>query len=171
MPTSTTNNFTGTNFAPPAPNPGGAGRDLSSLTPPELGAGGRFAFTLVEILVVIGITAVLFFLLLGPLVNSFRLTQRAQMLVAAQDAGRRTLENLTRELGSAAYVFDNTSHPFAQLVAVDAEYTQDQFSNFLDIDIPVDPQHQTGARRHARPCLQRQAGLRPAPPQRQRRAG
>ena len=101
---------------------------------------GTRAFTLVEILVVIGITAVLFFLLLGPLVNSFRLTQRAQMLAAAQDAGRRTLEVMTRELGSAAYIFDNTSHPFnagSQIAGAAVQY--DEFTNFLDIDVPVNP--------------------------------
>ena len=92
-----------------------------------------------EIIVVIGISAVLFFLLLGPLINSFRLTETAQRITAAQDAGRRTLEVLSRELGTAAYVFDNTSHPFAQLATVDSQYTQDKFSNFLDLDIPVDP--------------------------------
>ena len=110
---------------------------------PGAGWGRAAGFTLVEILVVIGITAVLFFLLLGPLVNSFRLTQRAQMLVAAQDSARRTLETLTRELGSAAYVFDNASHPFSgQMAAASAQYAQsipDQFSNFLDIDVPVNP--------------------------------
>ena len=96
-------------------------------------------FTLVEILVVIGITAILFFLLLGPLVNSFRLTQRAQMLAAAQDDARKTLEILTRELGSAAYIFDNNSHPFTQATPASTQYSQDQFSNFLDIDVPIDP--------------------------------
>ena len=104
---------------------------------------GHSAFTLVEILVVIGITAVLFFLLLGPLINSFNITKRAQMLTAAQDAGRRTLEILTRDLGSAAYVFDNTTHPFngqlnnTQMAAAMVQY--DEFTNFLDIDVPVNP--------------------------------
>ena len=131
------------------------GRSVASGSP-LLGRGGSeseaiFAFTLVEILVVIGITAVLFFLLLGPLINSFRLTQRAQMLTAAQDAGRRTLEILTRELGSAAYVFDNTSHPFsgqltnAQIATASVQY--DEFTNFLDIDVPVDPDAPTRLRR------------------------
>ena len=128
-------------LAPPALNNGGARGDAAraALAPPLLRAGGALGFTLVEILVVIGITAILFFLLLGPLINSFRLTQRAQMLAAAQDDARKTLEILTRELGSAAYVFDNNSHPFTQATPASNQYTQDQFSNFLDIDVPIDP--------------------------------
>ena len=72
----------------------------------------RRAFTLIELLVVIGITVILFSLLLRPLVESLRLTQSAQVQAAAQDAGRITLERLTRELGSAVFVYDNASHAF-----------------------------------------------------------
>ena len=77
----------------------------------------RAAFTLVEMLVVIAITVILFALLLRPLVESLRLTQSAQVQAAAQDAARITMERITRELGSAVYVYDNASHPFLNATA------------------------------------------------------
>lgn len=97
-------------------------------------AQGRRAFTLIELLIVIGLTAVLFALLLVPLVSAIRYTQQAQIVTAAQDAARTTRERLTRELGSALFVFDGTSHPFIttnQILPGDDRYT-----NFLDLEIP-----------------------------------
>lgn len=95
------------------------------------------AFTLVELLVVIAITVILFSLLLRPLVESLRLTQGAQVQAAAQDAGRITLERLTRELGSAVFVYDNASHPFANAAGTTPAGAQtDRFTNFLDLAVP-----------------------------------
>ncbi|MCC6442314.1 MAG: type II secretion system protein [Armatimonadetes bacterium] len=65
-------------------------------------------FTLVEMLVVIAITAILFGLIFGPLVQSFNLTRQANTQVEAQDAARIALDQVTRELGDAMIVFDNT---------------------------------------------------------------
>ena len=98
---------------------------------------GRAGFTLVEMLVVIAITAILFTLLLRPLVTTLRLTQRAQLLSAAQSSANTTLERISRELGSAVYVFDNNSHPFSGVAAPAASVTQrlDRFTNFLDLEI------------------------------------
>lgn len=98
---------------------------------------GRVGFTLVEMLVVIAITAILFTLLLRPLVTTLRLTQRAQLLSAAQSSANTTLERITRELGSAVYVFDNNSHPFSGVAAPTGPPTQrvDGFTNFLDLEI------------------------------------
>lgn len=94
-------------------------------------------FTLVEMLVVIAITAVLLTLLITPLVNSFRLTQRAQMIVAAQDDARITLENISRELSSASYVFSNTTHPFPVTTPSTNPNIPDlRFSNFLVLTVP-----------------------------------
>jgi prepilin-type N-terminal cleavage/methylation domain-containing protein len=94
-------------------------------------------FTLVELLVVIAITAVLFTLLLDPLVNSFKLTQRAQMLAGAQDQARITMENLTRELGSATYVFTNTTLPIGGTHPTTTPTIPDlHFTNFLILDAP-----------------------------------
>ena len=54
------------------------------------------AFTLIEILIVVALTAVLFALLLVPLVSALRYTQQAQIVTAAQDAARITKERITR---------------------------------------------------------------------------
>lgn len=108
----------------------------------QFGARGHRAFTLVELIIVIALTAVLFALLLVPLVNAIRYTQQAQIVTAAQDAARTTRERLTRELGSALFVFDGTSHPFVS--AAQAMPGDDRYTNFLDLEIPgVDPN--TGA--------------------------
>ncbi len=91
------------------------------------------AFTLIEILIVIALTAVLFALLLVPLVSALRYTQQAQIVTAAQDAARITKERITRELGSAVFVFDGTSHPFQTSNAIVAG--DDRYTNFLDLPI------------------------------------
>ncbi len=103
----------------------------------------RQGFTLIELLVVIAITAVLFFLLVRPLIESLRLTQRAQLQAAAQDSARKTLEIVSRELASAVYVFDNASHPFALPSGTATTVNDTLFSNFLDLDVPNDPSSPT----------------------------
>jgi len=102
-------------------------------------ASRRRGFTLIELLVVIAITAVLFFLLVRPLIESLRLTQRAQLQAAAQDSARKTLEIISRELSSAVYVFDNASHPFTLAPGTVPTASDSLFTNFLDLDIPNDP--------------------------------
>ena len=94
----------------------------------------RRAFTLIELLIVIGLTAVLFTLLLVPLISAIRYTQQAQIVTAAQDAARTTRERLTRELGSALFVFDGTSHPF--VTTSQTQPGDDRYTNFLNLEIP-----------------------------------
>jgi len=94
----------------------------------------RRAFTLIELIIVIALTAVLFGLLLTPLISAIRYTQQAQIVTAAQDAARTTRERLTRELGTALFVFDGTSHPFVTANATVAG--DDRYTNFLDLEIP-----------------------------------
>lgn len=110
---------------------------------PQLRASMRRAFTLIELLIVIALTAVLFTLLLIPLIGAIRYTQQAQIITAAQDAARTTRERLTRELGTALFVFDGTSHPF--IVTGASTYpdgtprpgpADDRYTNFLDLEIP-----------------------------------
>ncbi len=93
------------------------------------------AFTLIEILIVIALTAVLFALLLVPLVSALRYTQQAQLVTAAQDAARSTEERISRELGSAVFVFDNTSHPFQLPNGTTIQLGDDAYTNFLDLQI------------------------------------
>ena len=86
------------------------------------------AFTLVELLIVLALSALLLALLFGPIVQGFRLTNKARAIGAAQDASRFGLEQLTRELRQASYVFDNTNTPVAlPLEEPDAAATPAQF--------------------------------------------
>ena len=93
------------------------------------------AFTLIEILIVIALTAVLFALLIIPLVSALRYTKQAQIVTAAQDAARITKERITRELGSAIFVFDGTSHPFQLSSGTTVAPGDDKYTNFLDLQI------------------------------------
>lgn len=99
------------------------------------------AFTLIELVIVIAITVVLFGLLLGPLINSLRVTQQAQNLAAAQDLTRLAVERISRELSSAVYVFDNTSHPMPGTMG---GTTADRYTNFLDLPITSNQKDQNG---------------------------
>ena len=93
----------------------------------------RRAFTLIELLIVIALTAVLLTLLIVPLISALRYTQQAQIVTAAQDAARIVKERITRELGSAVFVFDGTSHPFQTSNPI--QPGDDAYTNFLDLQI------------------------------------
>ena len=64
-------------------------------------------FTLVELLVVIALTAILLTVIFVPLVNSYALTSKADTQIASQSNARATLSNLTNLLSSADFVYDN----------------------------------------------------------------
>jgi len=67
----------------------------------------RKGFTLVELLVVIAISTVLFGLLMYPLVKTFSLTSTASTLVDAQDAARHAVQQISRDIGEAMFVYDS----------------------------------------------------------------
>ncbi|CAN5538224.1 hypothetical protein BH11ARM1_BH11ARM1_07690 [soil metagenome] len=62
------------------------------------------AFTLIELIVVMAITAVLLTLIIFPLFQSFNITRAAQAFADAQDRARVITERLAGEIGSAASV-------------------------------------------------------------------
>ena len=64
-----------------------------------------------ELLVVMAISVILMSLVLAPVVQSFAITRRAQAMVDSQDAARMALLAISREMGQAMYVYDNSSHP------------------------------------------------------------
>lgn len=64
-------------------------------------------FTMIELLVVMSISIVLVGLVMGPVVQTFQMTRRAQAMIDAQDSARQASEQISRELGEALYVYDN----------------------------------------------------------------
>lgn len=78
----------------------------------------RRAFTIAELLVVIAITAIILTLIAVPLIQGFRLTRAAQSFSEAQSMGRQVVERISRELGTAAAVLDNTTTAAAVEVRV-----------------------------------------------------
>lgn len=98
-------------------------------------------FTLTELLVVIAITAVLLGLLFIPIIQGFNITRKAQNETQAQSAARVGLEQITRELSQAAYVFDNANTPlmvplaFPVPVGVNGAPTQTPHILFAKIDL------------------------------------
>mgnify|MGYP001552493447 CR=1 FL=1 len=61
----------------------------------------RRAFTLIELLTVMAMTAILLGLIIIPLVQSFNLTRAAQAFSDAQDKARILTERIAKELGNA----------------------------------------------------------------------
>jgi prepilin-type N-terminal cleavage/methylation domain-containing protein len=68
-------------------------------------------FTLIEMLVVIGLTAVVLALFIEPLIQAMGFTHRTQTSVAAQDNARIALAQVSKDLSDAIYVYDNTHAP------------------------------------------------------------
>lgn len=65
------------------------------------------AFTLVELLVVISITAVILALLIIPIVQSFNFTRSAQGFADGQERARRLIERVVNEIANSPGVRDN----------------------------------------------------------------
>ncbi|MCX6344876.1 MAG: type II secretion system protein [Armatimonadetes bacterium] len=63
-------------------------------------------FTLIELLVVMAISVILMYLVMQPIIESFRMTRGAQAMVDAQDSARRAMEQISREIGESMDVLD-----------------------------------------------------------------
>lgn len=88
-------------------------------------------FTLMELLVVMAISVILMYLVLAPVYKSFTLTRSAQAMVDSQDAARMALQGISRELGQAMYVYDNSS------VQITANVTDMPGSAPADAETPI----------------------------------
>lgn len=64
----------------------------------------RRAFTLIELLTVMAITAVMMTLIVLPIFQSFNFTRTAQAFADAQDKGRLLVDRISREVGNAILV-------------------------------------------------------------------
>ena len=76
-------------------------------------------FTIVELLVVVGILLILFNLLLVPLMTGMSLTGATQAEVEAQDRVNRALAQLQRDLSQAMYVYPQLSGAAADVLLRD----------------------------------------------------
>lgn len=68
----------------------------------------RKAFTLIELITVMAITAVLLTIIVVPMVQSFNYVRQAQGFADAQEKGRLVLERISREINNSAGVRDNS---------------------------------------------------------------
>jgi prepilin-type N-terminal cleavage/methylation domain-containing protein len=121
------------------------------------------AFTLVELLVVMAITAILLGLLFGPMVQGFNLTNQARVQVQAQDTVRQVVETIERDIADGVFVHDNSAQninfwvpdpagtagatpmqalvmglPFARLDLVPPARVNDQ-NPTIGANVPIDP--------------------------------
>lgn len=108
--------------------------NLSYATSLRLKARARQAFTLIELLVVLALTALLLALLFAPIIQGFKLTNKARALAEAQDASRFGIERLKRELAQAAYVFDNSNTPIALPLEDPTQLRGSQYSGLYPLD-------------------------------------
>ncbi|MCA1996274.1 MAG: prepilin-type N-terminal cleavage/methylation domain-containing protein [Armatimonadetes bacterium] len=81
-------------------------------------ANRRRAFTLVELLTVMFITAILMGIIIIPLVQGFNLVRSAQAFADAQDSARLVLDRITAEISNSAGVRDNSGDRGALDLAV-----------------------------------------------------
>ena len=98
------------------------------------------AFTLTELLVVIAITTILLGLIAIPLIQSFNITKRIRGQATAQEQARLGVERITRELGQAAFLFDNPNAPVTlplgkHAIRMGAEQTNRPRFLFAKIDL------------------------------------
>ena len=68
--------------------------------------GRRYAFTLIELITVMAITAILMTIITLPMVETFKATRTAQAYSDAQDKARILTERLSKEIGEAIAVRD-----------------------------------------------------------------
>ena len=66
----------------------------------------QYAFTLIELITVMAITAILLTIITVPMIQTFNATRTAQAYSDAQDKARVLSERLTREIGEAVAVRD-----------------------------------------------------------------
>jgi prepilin-type N-terminal cleavage/methylation domain-containing protein len=99
--------------------------ELRTRRPRGTAAAGRGGFTLVEVMVTVGLLAIVVALLLVPIVNSFRYFRSATARADAQTAARIALDAVSRELTEAMYIqldmYDSSMIAFVPPLRVDPD--------------------------------------------------
>lgn len=100
------------------------------------------AFTLIELITVMGITAVLMTLIIIPVIQSFNLTRAAQGFSEAQDRARILIERISREVGNGTSIRDNAGLAGSVAVVVPGQNGQPETVLLpytkLDILVPAE---------------------------------
>ena len=91
------------------------------------------AFTLIELMTVLAISAILITLIIIPLIQGFNLTRQGAALAEAQDRARLISDRIAAEIGNGAGVRDNTGYKGAITVVVPGK----PGVNGVQPDIPV----------------------------------
>lgn len=79
------------------------------------------AFTLIELIVVMAITAILLTIITIPVIQSFNLTRSAQSFADAQNRARLLIDQITREVGNSVGVRDNSGIRGAQILSIPSD--------------------------------------------------
>ncbi len=96
----------------------------------------RRAFTLIELLTVIAITAILMTIIVVPMVQSFNLTRAAQAFSDAQDKARTLIEKIQREVNNAANIRDNSGLAGSVAVVVPNQPTPGNYGQDIVVTLP-----------------------------------
>lgn len=107
----------------------------------------KYGFTLIEVLVVIALTSLLLGLLLGPVVASFKMTQRGEAMVDAQDTARLAMDQVGKEISDAMYVRDTFTPSSSEMQlpdigagsgvnSVEFESQDSQYNTYIDLLMP-----------------------------------
>ncbi|MHB0999321.1 MAG: PilW family protein [Armatimonadota bacterium] len=68
-------------------------------------------FSLIELLVVMGLTVIIMGLIFGPIMQSFNFTRQAGTVIRAQDNARIAMAKIKSDLQNAMFAYDNTRQP------------------------------------------------------------
>lgn len=85
------------------------GLRIAGRTTPSRRHARNHAFTLIELMVVLALTAILLVLVFKPLVDAFNLTSRAGTQINSQTAARAILRDVSTALSNAEFVYDNAT--------------------------------------------------------------
>jgi prepilin-type N-terminal cleavage/methylation domain-containing protein len=99
--------------------------------------GADNGFTIMEMLVAIAITVLLMGLILAPIIQTFAMTRQTNAMVQAQDTARVTLESISRELGQAMYIVDNSNSKTVFPVVQADGSTADIMALYARVDIQL----------------------------------
>ncbi|HAH88079.1 MAG TPA: hypothetical protein DCL60_12000 [Armatimonadetes bacterium] len=99
-------------------------------------------FTLIELMVAIVLTILVMGLILGPVIQSFDFTRQAHVTIEAQDSARIAMMQITRDLGNAMFIYDNTRDSLkAPSIRKDGTADDTTYIQYAKIDLVLPRMH------------------------------